>query len=72
MIAAGLLNGVFLIGDAVGVILIIVVLVLLFGGGGGYYAHRSYGMPGLGGVLGLIAVVLIVLWLVGGLHTGGL
>lgn len=32
-----------------GLILLIVVLVLLFGGGGGYYAHRNYGLPGLGG-----------------------
>ncbi len=47
-------------------ILIIIVLVLLFGGGGGYYAHRSYGLPGLGGVVGLILVVFLILWLVGG------
>jgi hypothetical protein len=51
-----------------GLILIIVVLVLLFGGGGGYYAHRSYGLPGLGGVVGLIIVVLLLLWLFGGLR----
>mgnify|MGYP006914776963 CR=1 FL=1 len=36
-----------------GLILIIILLVLLFGGGGGYYAHRSYGGRGSGGVLGL-------------------
>ncbi len=51
-------------------IVIIVVLLLLFGGGGGYYAHRSYGLPGVGGVLGLIVVVLVVLWLFGGLSLG--
>jgi hypothetical protein len=39
--------------------------VLLFGGGGGYYAHRTWGGPGLGGVVGLILVVLVVLWLMG-------
>lgn len=49
-------------------ILIIIVLLLLFGGGGGYYAHRSYGLPGLGSVLGLVLVVLVVLWLVGPLR----
>ena len=32
-----------------GLILFIVVIFLIFGGGGGYYAHRSYGLPGLGG-----------------------
>jgi hypothetical protein len=35
--------------------------------GGGYYGHRSYGTAGLGGVLGLVLVVLLVVWLVGGL-----
>jgi len=39
-------------------ILIIIVLVLLFGGGGGYYAHGRYGLPGVGGVVGLIGVAL--------------
>ena len=53
-------------------IIIIVVLLLLFGGGGGYYAHRSYGLPGLGGVVGLILVVLVLLWLFGGLRLGHL
>jgi hypothetical protein len=53
---------------SVTLIIIIVVLLLVFGGGGGYYAHRSYGVPGLGGVLGLIVVVLVLLWLFGGLH----
>src|ERR1022692_4461516 len=55
-----------------GLILIIIVLFLLFGGGGGYYAHRRFGMPGLGGVVGLILIVLVVLWLFGGLHLGHL
>ena len=46
-------------------ILIVILLILIFGGGGGYYAHRSYGLPGLGSVVGLIVVVLLVLWLLG-------
>ena len=50
-------------------ILIIIILVVLFGGGGGYYAHRSYGLPGLGGVLGLILVGLGLLDLYGGLRV---
>lgn len=53
---------------AMSLIIVIIVLVLLFGGGGGYYAHRSYGLPGLGGVLGLIVFVLIIAWLLGGLR----
>jgi len=48
-------------------LLLIIILILLFGGGGGYYGYRSYGGPGLGGVLGLVVVILLVLWLVGGL-----
>ena len=52
-----------------GLILLIVLLVVVFGGGGGYYAHRSYGLPGLGGVLGLILTVLVIMWLVGGLRS---
>jgi hypothetical protein len=47
-------------------LLIIIVVVLLFGGGGGYYAHNRYGGTGLGGVLGVVVLVFVVLWLVGG------
>jgi hypothetical protein len=50
-----------------GLLLLIIILVLLFGGGGGYYGYRTYGGPGLGGVLGLVVVILLILWLVGGL-----
>jgi hypothetical protein len=49
-------------------IVIIIILLLLFGGGGGYYAHRTYGGAGLGGVLGTVLLIILVLWLVGGLH----
>jgi hypothetical protein len=48
-------------------ILIIVLLIVLLGGGGGYYGYRTYGGAGLGGVLGLVLVVLLVVWLAGGL-----
>lgn len=50
-------------------ILIIVLLILLLGGGG-YYGHSRYGGAGLGGVLGLVLVIAVVVWLVGGLPTG--
>jgi len=49
------------------ILLLIIILILLFGGGGGYYGYRTYGGPGLGGVLGPIVVILLILWLVGGL-----
>jgi hypothetical protein len=50
-------------------ILIIVLLILLLGGGG-FYGHSRYGGTGLGGVLGLVLVIAIVVWLVGGLQMG--
>jgi hypothetical protein len=50
-------------------ILIIVLLILLLGGGG-YYGHSRYGGTGLGGVLGLVLVIAVVVWLVGGLGIG--
>lgn len=49
-------------------ILLIIILLLLFGGGGGYYAHQNYGYSGLGGVLGLILIVVLVLWALGGVN----
>jgi hypothetical protein len=49
-------------------ILIVVVLILLLGGGGGYYGYSRYGASGLGGALGLVVVVLLAVWLLGGLH----
>jgi hypothetical protein len=57
-------------GVKMGTILIIVLLVLLLGGGGGYYGYSTYGGTGLGGVLGLLVLVLIVLWLFGGINLG--
>lgn len=48
-------------------ILVIVLLIVLLGGGGGYYGYRTYGGAGLGGALGLVLVVLLVVWLAGGL-----
>ena len=55
-------------GRPMSTLVIIIILILLFGGGGGYYAHSRYGGAGLGGVLGTVLVVLVILWLVGGIH----
>jgi hypothetical protein len=49
-------------------ILIIVLLIVLLGGGGGYYGYSRYGGAGLGGALGLVLVILVAVWLLGGLH----
>jgi hypothetical protein len=57
------LRSTFSRGYKMSILLIIIVLVVLFGGGGGYYAHRSYGGTGLGGVLGLVLIVVLVIWL---------
>ena len=51
------------------IILIIVVLLLMFGGG--YYGYRSYGPAYGGGWIGLILVILLIVWLLGGLHGVG-
>ena len=48
-------------------ILIIVVLLLLFGGGGGYYGYSRYGGRGAGGIVGTVPIVLLVVWLLGGI-----
>lgn len=50
--------------------LLVIILLLILFGGGGYYGYRSYGGRGLGGVLGPLLVVVVVLWLAGGLSTG--
>ena len=52
-------------------ILIIILLILIFGGGGGYYARGRYGNAGLGSILLVVPIILIVLWLVGGIGAYG-
>ena len=37
-------------------------------GGGGYYGYNRDGGSGLGGVPGLVLIVLLVVWLVGGVQ----
>lgn len=53
-------------------LLILVILILLLGGGGGYYGYNRYGGRGLGGAVGLVLIILVAFWLVGGgVHLNG-
>jgi len=49
-------------------LLLIVVLVLLFGGGGGYYGYRRWGTGGGVGIVGLVVIILLFLYLFGGIR----
>ena len=49
-------------------ILIIIVLLVLFGGGVGFYGRNQgwYGNGGFGGIIGLVLVIALILYLLGG------
>jgi hypothetical protein len=50
-------------------ILVVIVLVLLLGGGGGYYGHTRWGASGgLGVGLGTVLLILLGVYLLGGLR----
>jgi len=49
-------------------LLLIVVLLLLFGGGGGYYGYSRWGTGGGLGIVGTVLLVVLGLYLVGGLR----
>ena len=49
-------------------LLVIIILLLLLGGGGGYYGYSRWGPPGGLGIVGTVLVILLVLYLVGGLR----
>ena len=50
-------------------LLLLIVLLLVFGGGGGYYGHTRWGYRGGAGVgLGTILLVVLVVYLLGGIH----
>jgi hypothetical protein len=49
-------------------LLLIVVLLLLFGAGGGYYGYSRWGTGGGMGILGTVVLIVVVLYLVGGLR----
>jgi hypothetical protein len=50
-------------------LILIIVLLLIFGGGGSYYSHNRWGYRGSGGIgLGTILLILLVVWMLGGIH----
>jgi hypothetical protein len=52
-------------------LLLIILLVLLFGGGGGYYGYSRWGTGGGLGIVGTVLLVVVVLYLFGGLRFHG-
>ena len=53
------------------ILLLIILLVLLFGGGGGYYGYSRWGTGGGLGIVGTVLLVVVVLYLFGGMHYPG-
>jgi hypothetical protein len=50
-------------------LILLIILLILFAGGGGYYGHTRWGPSGGAGIgLGTILVVLLVVYLLGGVH----
>jgi len=47
---------------------LIILLVLVFGGGGGYYGYSRWGPGGGLGIVGTVLLVVVLLYLVGGLR----
>jgi hypothetical protein len=47
-------------------VLLIILLVILLGGAAAYYGHNRYGSRGVTAALGLVLIVLLALWLIGG------
>ena len=52
-------------------LLLIILLVLLFGGGGGYYGYSRWGTGGGLGIVGVVLLVLVAVYLFGGMHYPG-
>jgi len=49
-------------------LLLIILLILLFGGGGGYFGYSRWGTGGGLGIVGTVLLVVVVMYLLGGLH----
>ena len=50
-------------------LILLIILLLVFGGGGGYYGHTRWGPGGGAGIgLGTILMILLIVYLLGGLR----
>ena len=49
-------------------LLLIILVLLLFGGSGGYYGYSRWGAGGGLGIVGTTLLIVLVLYLVGGLR----
>ena len=49
-------------------LLLIILLVLLFGGGGGYYGYSRWGTGGGIGILGTVLLIVLAVYLLGGIR----
>jgi len=52
-------------------LLLIILLVLVLGGGGGYYGYSRWGTGGGLGILGTVLLVVVVMYLFGGMRFAG-
>lgn len=52
-------------------LLLLILLVVLFAGGGGYYGYSRWGTGGGLGIVGTVLLVVVVLYLFGGMHSLG-
>jgi Protein of unknown function (DUF3309) len=46
--------------------LLIILMLLLFGGGGGYYGYSRWGTGGGVGIAGLILIIVMIFYVMGG------
>ena len=50
-------------------LILLLILLLVFGGGGGYYGHARWGPAGGAGIgLGTILLIVLIVYLLGGLR----
>jgi hypothetical protein len=49
-------------------LLLLILLLLLVGGGGGYFGYSRWGTGGGLGIFGTVLLIVVVLYLVGGLR----
>jgi len=51
-------------------LILLIILILLLGGGGGYYGYGRWGYRGGAGIsLGTILLLVLIVYLVGGLRV---